>query len=129
MTTYAAGLRLSEVIALKLTDLDSQRQMIRVEQGKGRKDRYTILSPKLLEELRLYWKMCRPISYLFPGRDPHRPMDSSAAQRIYYAAKQRAGIQKGLGIHTLRHYAESRIMPSGTVLSLSMAILGFAYSA
>jgi integrase/recombinase XerD len=83
MTTYAAGLRLSEVIALKMTDLDSQRQMIRVEQGKGSKDRYTILSPRLLEELRLYWKMYRPILYLFPGKDPGRPMDSSVAQKIY----------------------------------------------
>ena len=124
MTTYAAGLRLSEVIALKLTDLDSQRQMIRVEQGKGRKDRYTILSPQLLEELRLYWKMCRPISYLFPGRDPHRPMDSSAAQRIYYAAKQRAGIQKGLGIHTLRHCFATHLLEAGVDLPTIQRLMG-----
>ena len=124
MTTYAAGLRLSEVIALKRTDLDSQRQMIRVEQGKGRKDRYTILSPRLLEELRLYWKISRPILYLFPGKDPSRPMDSSAAQKIYYAAKQRAGIEKGMGIHTLRHCFATHLLEAGVDLPTIQMLLG-----
>ena len=122
MTTYAAGLRLSEVIALKRIDLDSQRQMIRVEQGKGRKDRYTILSPRLLEELRLYWKISRPILYLFPG--PSRPMDSSAAQKIYYAAKQRAGIEKGMGIHTLRHCFATHLLEAGVDLPTIQRLMG-----
>jgi integrase/recombinase XerD len=124
MTTYAAGLRLSEVIALKRTDLDSQRQMIRVEQGGGRKDRYTILSPRLLQELRHYWKMYRPILYLFPGKDPSRPMDSSVAQKIYSAAKHRADIQKGLGIHTLRHCFATHLLEAGVDLPTIQRLMG-----
>jgi integrase/recombinase XerD len=72
--------------------------LIRVEQGKGRKDRYTILSPRLLDELRQYWKSCRPKHWLLPGHDPDHPIHKSAAQRVYNQARQRAGIQKGRGI-------------------------------
>ena len=112
MTTYAAGLRVSEVVRLKLTDIESERLLLRIEQGKGRKDRYTLLSTRLLTELRAYWKLYRPALWLFTGLDPQLPMPSGTAQKIYYQAKQRAGITHGHGIHTLRHYLAPRVMPS-----------------
>ena len=103
MTTYAAGLRVSEVVRLKLTDIESARGLIRVEQGKGRTDRYTLLSTRLLTALRAYWKLYRPTPWLFTGLDPHAPMPIGTAQKIYYHAKRTAGITHGHGIHTLRH--------------------------
>jgi len=112
MTTYGGGLRVSEVVRLKVTDIERDRMMIRVDDGKGNKDRYTILSERLLQELCVYWKMFRPPTWLFPGRDPHKAMHVGTAQKIYYTAKKRAKITRGKGIHTLRHYAEFRIMPS-----------------
>ena len=111
MTTYAAGLRVSEVVRLKLTDIESERMLLRIEQGKGRKDRYTLLSTRLLTELRAYWKLYRPALWLFTGLDPQLPMPSGTAQKIYQA-KQRAGITHGHGIHTLRHYLAPRVMSS-----------------
>jgi integrase len=103
MTTYAAGLRVGEVVRLKVGDVDSQRMMIRVQECKGMKDRYTILSAGLLTELRLYWKLYGPSLWLFPSTDPSRHISIDHAQRVYYRAKQKAGIQRGRGIHTLRH--------------------------
>ena len=95
MTTYAGGLRVSEVCQLKVTDIDSQRMTIRIEQGKGAKDRYTLLSPRLLTELRRYWLANRPEPWLFPGaRSAAEPLAVQTAQRIYRAAKDRAGITK-----------------------------------
>lgn len=125
MTTYAAGLRVSEVVNLKLTDIDSQRLMIRVEQAKGAKDRYTILSQRLLEELRLYWKLSRPRPWLFPSsRDPNRPMDIGMAQKIYYQAKRNAGITKGHGIHTLRHCFATHLLEAGVDLRMIQSLMG-----
>ncbi len=102
MTAYATGLRVSELVRLKVDAIDSERMMVRVEQGKGRKDRYTILSPRLLTELRTYWKEHRSPTYLFPN-GKRGPISINYAQRIYNWAKQKAGIHKGKGIHTLRH--------------------------
>src|SRR5216684_8751994 len=102
MTTYAGGLRLNELRHLRPIHIHSQRRLIRVEQGKGGKDRYTLLSPQLLEELRRYWKAYRPGEWLFPNRQRTGPMLSGTAQKIFYAAKHRAGLQRGRGIHTLR---------------------------
>ena len=125
MTTYAAGLRVSEVTNLKVSDIDSSRMMIRVEQAKGAKDRYTILSPRLLDELRLYWKLYHPPSFLFPStRDPNRRMDIGRAQKIYYQAKQRAGITKGHGIHTLRHCFATHLLEAGVDLRTIQSLLG-----
>jgi len=98
MTTYAAGLRVGEVVRLRVTDIDSPRMLIRVEQGKGKKDRYTLLSPRLLEELRQYYRVYRPTEWLFPQRGNDTPMATATALRIYHAAKVRAGIRKGGGI-------------------------------
>lgn len=124
MTTYAAGLRLSEVIHLRVRDIDSARMMIRVEQGKGRKDRYTILSPRLLDELRHYWKVRRPKEWLFPGSNPDRPLHESGAQRIYNQAQKRAGLRKGRGIHTLRHCFATHLLEAGVDLPTIQALLG-----
>jgi len=125
MTTYAAGLRVSEVTNLKVSDIDSSRMMIRVEQAKGAKDRYTILSHRLLEELRLYWKLYHPPTFLFPStRDLNRKMDIGMAQKFYYQAKQRAGITKGHGIHTLRHCFATHLLEAGVDLRTIQSLLG-----
>jgi integrase len=100
LTTYAAGLRLNEVIQLRVGDIDASRMTIRVEQGKGGKDRYTVLSRRLLEALREYWKITRPPSWLFPSQETGQPMHPTALQRAYHL-KLRAGITPG-GIHGLR---------------------------
>jgi site-specific recombinase XerD len=110
MTTYAAGLRVSAVVRLRLTDSESDRLLLRVDQGKGRKDRSTLLSTRLLTELRAYWKCYRPTPWLLTGRAPQMPMPLGTAQKISSHAKQRAGITHGQGIHTLRHYAATLFM-------------------
>lgn len=113
-TTYAAGLRLNEVLHLRVTDLDAARMTIRVEQGKGGKDRYTVLSPHLLEALRVYWKATRPAApWLFPSARRPQPMDPSALQRAYQIAKRQAGITKAGGIHGLRHAFATHLLEAG----------------
>jgi len=112
MTMYAAGLRLSEALRLRVADVDSARQCLRVEQGKGQKDRYTLLSPTLLEQLRGYWRLTRPAPWLFPGRRPDQPLTATAIQRGCGPAARRAGLAKRVSTHTMRHNADCRIMPS-----------------
>ncbi len=124
MSTYAAGLRLSEVVNLKLNDIDSKRMMIRISQGKGNKDRYTILSKRLLEELRIYYKKYRPSEWLFSGRKPGQPMPKSTAAAIYYNAKDKAGIKKGKGIHTLRHCFATHMLEAGVDLRTIQVLMG-----
>ena len=124
MTSYASGLRVSEVVRLKVTDIDSQRMMIRVEQGKGNKDRYTILSRRLLEELRTYWKKYRPTLWLFPGYDPNFPMDRGRASRIFSLALSRAEIHKGRGIHTLRHCFATHLLEAGVDVRTIHLLMG-----
>lgn len=125
MTTYAAGLRVSETVSLKVTDIDSNRMTIRVEQAKGAKDRYSILSPSLLDELRSYWKLYKPPTWLFPAsRDPNRQMDITTAQKIYYSAKERAGITHGQGIHTLRHCFATHLLEAGIDLRTIQSLMG-----
>jgi integrase/recombinase XerD len=124
MTTYAAGLRVSEVVNLKLTDIDSKRMMIRVQQGKGSKDRYTILSERLLKELRIYYKMYRPSLWLFSGRKPQQPMPISTAAAIYYNAKDKTGIKRGKGIHTLRHCFATHLLEAGIDVRTIQVLMG-----
>jgi len=125
MTTYAAGLRLSEVCALKVGDIDSTRMTLRIEQGKGNKDRYSLLSPRLLKDLRHYWKMDRPAVWLFPAsRTPDRPITPHAAQKIYYAARDRAKIKKRVGIHGLRHAFATHLLEGGTDVHTIQRLLG-----
>ena len=110
---YSAGLRVSEIVALKPVHIERDRMMIRVDQGKGRKDRYTILSQRFLSELETYWWEYRPEKYLFFGADKAKPMAIGTAQQIYYQAKKKAGITRGRGIHTLRHCFATHLMEQG----------------
>ena len=126
-TTYGGGLRVGEVVHLKLTDIESDRGTIRVDQGKGDKDHRTILSGHLLDELREYWKVRKPPEWLFPGNNLHRPMSRSAAQQIYYKAKKAAGIRRGHGIHTLRHSFATHALEDGVDSTVVQSMLGHAY--
>ena len=125
MATYGGGLRLLEVCHLKLTDIDSERMTLRVEQGKGAKDRYTLLSPRLLVELRRYWCVYRPKLWLFPSpRDPEQPHSAHTAHRIYHAAKDRAGITKAGGIHALRHAFATHLLEAGVDVHTIQRLMG-----
>lgn len=124
-TAYAAGLRISEATHLKVTDLDSSRMMIRVEQGKGAKDRYVPLSRRLLEELRAYWRLERPGHWLFPGwRDPREPIHVGTVQRMCQRAAQAAGIKKHVTPHTLRHSFATHLLEAGVDLPAIQRLLG-----
>lgn len=124
MTVYGGGLRVSELVRLKPQHIESDRMLIRVEEGKGKKDRYTLLSETLLDELRIYWKAYRPGIWLFPGQDRHRPISVSSAQKIYYHAKKAAGITKGRGIHTLRHCFATHLMDQGVDIYVINRMMG-----
>ena len=113
MTTYSAGLRVSEVVRLKPTDIESDRMLIRVEPGKGRKDRYTILAERSLKVLRQYWKAYHPGAWLFDRPDHNGPISISTAQRVYTKARRAAGVSHGRGIHSLRHAFASPLLEAG----------------
>jgi integrase/recombinase XerD len=124
MTLYATGLRVSEVTQLQVRDIDSARMLIHVRQGKGRKDRQVMLSPVLLEALRLYWRWYRPALWLFCGNDPTRPLSISAVQKGCQRAARAAGIQKKVSPHTLRHSFATHLLENGTDLRLIQTLLG-----
>lgn len=126
LTAYASGVRLNELIHLRVSDIDAARMMIRVEQGKGRKDRYTVLSTSLHEALRAYWQAERPRTWLFPARRGQRPMDPSSLQKAYHLAKRRAGIVKPGGIHALRHAFATHLLDAGVDLHTIQRLLGHA---
>ena len=123
-TAYAAGLRFSEVVGLKVTDIDPDRMTIRVEQGQGGKDRYVPLSEQLLKDLRRYWTLHAPGRWVFANRQGTRPMDISIAQKIFMLAKARAGICKRGGIHALRHAFATHVLEAGTDLHTVQRLLG-----
>jgi integrase/recombinase XerD len=123
-TAYATGMRVSEVTRLLITDLDSQRMMIRVDQGKGRKDRYVMLSESLLSTLREYWRASKPRLFLFPGLDEKRSLSISSAQKAFDKARLRAGIKKPVSFHTLRHSFATHLVESGTSVRTIQALLG-----
>ena len=128
-TTYAAGLRVSEVCALQLADIESapDRMCLKVRQGKGGQDRYTLLSPRLLDTLRQYWQDRRPRQWLFPNPAGTAPMDAKTAQRIYCAARDAAGIAPQGGIHTLRHCFATHLIESGVDLHTVQRLLGHGH--
>ena len=124
MTCYSAGLRVSELVRLKPEDIHSERMMIHVRQGKGAKDRYTLLSARLLTELRRYWLLERPKIWLFPDRNGETFLSTSAAQRVFYTLKARAKIQRGHGIHSLRHSFATHLVEAGVDLPTVQRLLG-----
>jgi site-specific recombinase XerD len=123
-TLYAAGLRISEGTHLLVTDIDSQRMMLRVEQGKFRKDRYVMLSPCLLDALRAYWKIARPKSWLFPGDIPGRPISRHAVGLACEKAHRASGIAKPITPHSLRHAFATHLLESGTDVRTIQLLLG-----
>jgi site-specific recombinase XerD len=125
MTVYGAGLRLDEACHLKAEHINRARMQIRVVQGKGRKDRYTLLSPKLLEELERYWQCFRPQHWLFPSTcEPQAPMDPRTAQKIFYTAVRRAGLPRRGGIHSLRHSFATHLLEAGVEITAVQRLLG-----
>ena len=125
MTTYSAGLRASEVIVLKPEHIDSERMLIKVENGKGRKERYTLLSRKLLTELRHYYKHFRPKIYLFPSSYQDRTKLCYASVRnLYENARKKAGLKKGIGIHTLRHSFATHLLEAGYDIRKIQVLMG-----
>ena len=124
MTLYATGLRVSELTHLRVSDIDSQRQVICVRQGKGRKDRQVMLSPKLLEVLRLYWKSYRPKVWLFPGESPERPVSSETVRRVCSQAGEAAHLSKPISPHTLRHCCATHLLEEATDLRRIQLLLG-----
>lgn len=129
MTTYAAGLRVSEVCALQLADIESahDRMCIKVRQGKGGQDRYTMLSPALLASLREYWCSHHPTIWLFPNPANTGPIDPKTAQRMYCAARDRAGLGRQGGIHTLRHCFATHLLESGVDIHTIQRLLGHGH--
>lgn len=123
-TAYAAGLRVSEAVSLKITDIDSERMIIRVEHGKGGKDRYVMLSARLLEILRSYWRVARPKDWLFPGRDASRPLNPVSLHRACRLAAAAAGLDKRVTVHTLRHSFATHLLESGTNIRIIQLLLG-----
>ncbi|HEY0419353.1 MAG TPA: tyrosine-type recombinase/integrase [Acetobacteraceae bacterium] len=123
-TAYAAGLRVSEVVSLKVANIDSSRMVIRIEQGKGAKDRYVMLSPQLLGILRSYWQLTRPVHWLFPGRDADHPRHPTALHGACRSAQAAAGLDKRVTVHTLRHSFATHLLESGTDIRIIQALLG-----
>ena len=121
---YGAGLRASEVISLKIADIDSDRMVIRVEQGKGRKDRYVMLSEHLLKLLRMWWKVGRPQGWLFPGQNPVNPLTPRQLNRACHAAAQMAEIDKPVSLHTLRHSFATHLLEQKTDIRVIQVLLG-----
>ena len=123
-TAYAAGLRASEAVRLKVGDIDSGRMLLRVEQGKGAKDRYAMLSPQLLTILRGYWRLARPRHWLFPGRGEDRPVDPQVLHAACRSACTAAGLAKRVTVHTLRHSFATHLLEAGTDIRIIQALLG-----
>ena len=125
-TAYAAGLRLSEIRNLKVSDIDSKRMTIRIRQGKGHKDRYVMLSPKLLDLLRQYWQTQRPTTWLFPGKTKQDQLNEGVLQHVARRARQRSGLKKKITTHTLRHCFATHLLEAGTDIKTVQMLLGHA---
>jgi len=124
MITYSSGLRASETAHLKITDIDSKRMMVRISQGKGGKDRYSILSQTTLQHLRQYWRKYHPTEWLFNGAEKNDPISTNSIQQLFYKAKKRAGITKPASVHTLRHSFATHLIEAGTSLHHVQLLLG-----
>jgi len=122
-TAYAAGLRASEAAGTKIADIDSSRMVIRIEQGKGGRDRYVMLSPQLLGILRSYWRLARPAHWLFPGRDGEHPISPTVLHAACRSACAASGLSKRVTVHTLRHSFATHLLESGTDIRIIQALL------
>lgn len=123
-TAYGAGLRVSEVITLKVADIDGSRRLIRIEQGKGGKDRYAMLSVQLLGILRTYWRLAKPRHWLFPGRDEDHHIDQTVLHAACRSAAKAAGLAKHVTVHTLRHSFATHLLENGTDIRVIQVLLG-----
>jgi site-specific recombinase XerD len=121
---YGCGLRACEVVSLKVCDIDSAQMVIRIEQGKGRKDRYVMLSPDLLDMLRQWWKAARPQGWLFPGRPAINPLTTRQLNRLFHSAADAAEIRKGATLHSLRHSFATHLLESKLDIRMIQALLG-----
>ncbi|MCL0080226.1 tyrosine-type recombinase/integrase [Dehalococcoidia bacterium] len=124
LLTYSSGLRLGEVVRLKIEDIDSARRLIHLRQAKGRKDRYTVLSQVALDALRAYFKQYHPDQWLFPGAQPGRHLHERTVQKVFEQAREMAGIRKNVSVHTLRHSFATHLLESGTDLRYIQELLG-----
>ena len=125
-TAYAAGLRASETVGLKVANIDSGRMVIRIEQGKGGKDRYVMLSAQLLAILRTYWRLARPRHWLFPGREETKPIDVQVLHAACRSACAATGLCKRVTVHTLRHSFATHLLEGGTDIRIIQVLLGHA---
>lgn len=123
-TAYAAGLRVSEVVALKVGDIESDRMVMRIENGKGGKQRYVMLSAPLLSILRSYWRLMRPSPYLFPGRTPDKPIDQTVLHAACRSAAAAAGLDKRVSVHALRHSFATHLLENGADIRVIQVLLG-----
>jgi site-specific recombinase XerD len=121
---YGCGLRLNELLHLHVRDIDSGRMVLHIHQGKGRKDRLVPLSLGLLHELRAYWRLCRPRTWLFPGHQPERALTDGGVQRLFRRVAHRAGLTKRCSMHTLRHSYATHLLEAGVDLLTLKAVLG-----
>jgi site-specific recombinase XerD len=126
MVPYSAGLRVAEIAHLRLEDIDSGRMVIHVQHTKSRKDRYVPLSPKLLDELRSYWRGARPRPFLFPGADPSRPITTGSIREVCRIATSKSGLDKTVTPHTLRHCYATHLLEAGVDLRTIQMLLGHA---
>ncbi|MGA8169802.1 MAG: site-specific integrase [Methylocystis sp.] len=124
---YGAGLRVSEVVSLKVSDIDSKRMLLRIERGKGGKTRHALLSPQLLELLRDWWRIARPSFWLFPGRDPTKSMTACQLGVVCVEAARKAGITKRVSPHTLRHSFATHLLENGVDIRIIQVLLGHAH--
>lgn len=124
MVAYAGGLRITEATRLQINDIDSRRMVLRVKQGKGQKDRYVMLSPRLLEMLRNWWKIARPETWLFPGATPDRPITRGAVEQACKKVHGVCGIRKPITPHSLRHAFATHLLESGTDIRTIQLLLG-----
>jgi integrase/recombinase XerD len=123
-TAYAAGLRASEAVSLKVADIDSDRMVIQIRHGKGAKDRTVMLSPQLLKILRTYWRLARPRDWMFPGRGPDKPIDVQVLHAACRSATKAAGLTKQVSVHTLRHSFATHLLESGVDIRIIQVLLG-----
>jgi site-specific recombinase XerD len=126
MLCYGAGLRIGEAIAVKVADIDSQRMVIRIEQGKGRKDRYVMLSPRLREVLRSYFRAARPTDWMFPSWRPDRHLSAASVSQTCREASEQCGLSKRITAHTLRHSFATHLLENGTDTRVIQVLLGHA---